>query len=566
MSIQLEAHLPKQLDAHMLAGTQAVLASVSGWWASKANQAGLHGRWADVTLALEAQPPAEIPNGSALRGINESTTPSELGQLYVGSLADEERSREGKHYTPSVLADRLWEMTRASLNLPRGRDRRLPGLIRDPACGAGALLLPPLREHLRAAFNDEPAITIRGLGALINGVDMDPWSAWLTNVVLGAEALRTLSRVPDSRRQRIPVMAEAGDGLAAGRELATATVMNPPYGRLRLTEDVRADFAHVLYGHANIYALFMASGADNTAQDGVLSCLVPTSFTAGRYFHKLRAHLAETMPVHSINFVDGRNGVFAGVLQETCLVTFRRKRAVRIKVTRSNGEIEQVADVPQPKGDRPWILPRESRDASIAAAAAKLPLTLETAGWHAATGPLVWNRRRDDLYSRSSSSRAVVVWAADIESGRIERASNRNSMRFLALTVKSDSHVMILNEPAVLVQRTTSPEQSRRLVAADLSQDTLDGLGGRVVIENHLNVLRPIVAKPLISRAALARLLQTRTVDRLMRCVSGSVAVSSYEVDSLPLPNAAILASWESLFGIDLEKAVAAVYYSGAKK
>lgn len=545
--------------------TQGILAAVSGWWTLKAHQVGLFGKWADVTQALMAQPPSPLTGFSKLEGIDESTTPDMIGIKYVSSLPHAERSKEGKHYTPTILTERLWEMTRAALGFTRGRDRRLTGLIRDPACGAGALLLPPLREHLRATANDDAAITIRGLATLIHGIDSDPWSVWLTNVVLGAEALHTLAQIPENRRRPIPVLAEVGDGLASGREKALATIMNPPYGRLRLAVDQRTDFAHVLYGHANIYGMFMASGADNTLPEGVLACLVPTSFTAGRYFHKLRGHLAKNMPMYAMNFVDGRNGVFAGVLQETCLVTFRRKTSRKVEVTRSNGHSEHVAQIPTPKGDGPWLLPREARDAATAAAAGRMPLSLERAGWHASTGPLVWNRRKNDLFARQGKNRIPVLWGADVDGGQVHRDPARDTMRFLALTAKSDQAVMVLQEAAILVQRTTAPEQNRRIVAADLSQETLEKFGGKVVIENHLNVLRATVAEPLISRATLARVLQTQTMDRLMRCISGSVAVSSYEIDTLPLPEASVLASWENLLGAELERAVAKAYTLGAQ-
>lgn len=565
MSVQaMELRQPP--SPSMLPRTQEILASVSLWWELKAKQAGLAGPWLDVTQALAAQPPEPLARMEPSFEINAGISPERLGELYVGSLDVSSRSKHGQHYTPSVLADRLWAMTREALEMTRGRDQMLPGLIRDPACGAGALLLPPLREHLRASAGVDPAMTVRALPSKICGVDQDPWSAWLTNVVLASETLRTLARVPESHRTPIPVLAEAGDGLAKGREKTLATIMNPPYGRLRLTEGVRADWAHVLYGHANIYGIFMASGAENIHDGGVLACLVPTSFTAGRYFHRLRGHLAEALPLYSINFVDGRQGVFAGVLQETCLVTFRRNGARKVKVTRSNETVQPVAEVPVPKGDGPWLLPRESTDAAVAAAAARMPLTLEAAGWHAATGPLVWNRRKPDLYSQSATNRATVLWAADIDGGHVHRDAARDSMRYLALTMKSDIDVMVLDEPAILVQRTTAPEQQRRLVAAELDPAALVRFGGRVVAENHLNVLRPTVPVPLISRATLARVLQTKTMDRLMRCISGSVAVSSYEIDSLPLPRADVLASWEGMSGPRLEQAVAVAYLPGEKR
>jgi adenine-specific DNA-methyltransferase len=43
----------------------------------------------------------------------------------------------------------------------------------------------------------------------------------------------------------------------------------------------------------------------------------------------------------------------------------------------------------------------------------------------------------------------------------------------------------------VLVQRTTAPEQVRRLVVGVLAAATITSWDGRVVVENHLNVLSP---------------------------------------------------------------------------
>lgn len=42
-----------------------------------------------------------------------------------------------------------------------------------------------------------------------------------------------------------------------------------------------------------------------------------------------------------------------------------------------------------------------------------------------------------------------------------------------------------------------------------------------------------------------------------MRCLSGSVAVSAYELESLPLPSAKVLRDWNTLTGTALEAAVA---------
>ena len=119
---------------------------------------------------------------------------------------------------------------------------------------------------------------------------------------------------------------------------------------------------------------------------------------------------------------------------------------------------------------------------------------------------------------------------------------------------------MTLEEPAVLVQRTTAPEQTRRLTSVYLTEDDLSDFGGSVVIENHVNVLRPTVEKPLLSMELLNRLLQTHALDAVARCISGSVALSAFELSALPFPDAETLSGWEDLDDHSLVTAVSHAY------
>lgn len=544
--------------------TLAILAAVPNWWYAKASEAGLDGVVLDVDAALCAEPPARIIGVRISEDVTAKTTPFDLGQLYVESLDPASRAKHGRHYTPEALAVQLWEMARASMGWT-AEPHPLTGLVRDPACGAGALLLPVLGEHLAASSDADPSMVLRHLPTLLEGVDQDPWAVYLSNVVLAALMLPTLARVPKARREPLPTLAVCGDGLAGDGIPAMTVVMNPPYGRLKLADDVRAQYADVLFGHANIYAMFMAASVRNLTEDGVLAALVPTSFTAGLYFHKLRAYLAENAPLRKISFVHDRASTFTGVLQETCLAVFTSGKHRKTEVYRSSGGVHPVARVPSPRTDRPWLLPRESRDSALAARATLLPHTLTSVGWQASTGPLVWNRRKKDIFSRPGKDRLRIVWAADIDGGKIRRDSGRDHLRYLHPTGDRDLGVISLGEAAVLVQRTTAPEQNRRLVAAELTESELSKWGGRVAVENHINVLRPNTLVPLIDRRTLAQVLATETFDRLLRCISGSVAVSAYELSSLPMPDADTIESWRGLTGKLLEEAVASAYNMGGK-
>lgn len=534
---------------------RSVLAGVPAWWEAAATAAGLDGPWLELATAIDGLAPA--PDSDAPTDLT-GLTGFDVGATYVGGLAAATRSRHGRHYTPAPLAERLWTMARTALG-QREPGLALPGLVRDPACGGGALLLPPLRQHIAALAQGDARVTLAGLPGFLEGVDADPSAVWMTNVVLAAELLPVVARVPRAKRRPLPQLARAGDGLAPGARPARAVLMNPPYGRVRLDDGERVRWGRYLYGHANLYGLFLAAGLESLDDEGALAALVPTSFLAGRYFAALRGELARQAPLSDLTFVEQRDGVFAGVLQETCLAVFRRRRARRTAIASANGRIVDVANVRSPRGHDPWVLPRRADDAHVAAAAATMPLTLASAGWKVSTGPLVWNRRREDLGPEETELSARVVWAADLDGGRLHQDPSRDALRWLALR-GSDAAVMLLDEPAVLVQRTTAPEQQRRVVGVELAAASLEAWGGAVVVENHVNVLRPATLAPMLSRETLTAVLATKTIDRLTRCISGSVAISAYELESLPLPDAQVLTTWEDLRGDALERAVAAAY------
>lgn len=534
-----------------------VLAAVAEWWEARAAEAGLAGRWLDVAHAVAAPMPAPLLSADATEGLV-GATPEALGGAYVAALSSATRARHGRHYTPPDLASHLWRMTREALRLPT-RATRLPGLVRDRASGAGALLLPAIREHVQASVRMDAQLTLAALPSLLEGTDADPSAVWLANVVLASEALPLLAAVPASRRRPFPRLVACEDGLVTGRRPARVEVQNPPYGRVRLDAEERERWRHVLFGHANLYGLFIGAALEDLDENGVLAALVPTSFTSGLYFSKLRETLSQQAPLRSTTFMTGRDGIFANVLQETCLTVFSRRRPRWTTIANVNAHVEPVARVRSPRGGGPWLLPRRPDDAPTAASAASLPMRLAGIGYRCSTGPLVWNRRQDDLSAKRQRNTAPVVWAADIDGGKLHRDKARDSHRYLRLR-ENDDRFLVQDQPAVLIQRTTAPEQPRRVVAADLSEADLQEWGGRIVVENHVNVLRSTVETPVLKRSTLVAVLSTVTLDRVVRSLSGSVALSAYEIESIPFPKPEILASWDDLSGEALRCAVSFAY------
>ncbi|WP_198045581.1 Eco57I restriction-modification methylase domain-containing protein [Kitasatospora mediocidica] len=554
----MEANGTKDLSPKAL----AVLATVPEWWARRASAVRLR---AASALRLDEAVAQSGFDQSLLIGIAPredlvDASPEALANAYVTALDSSVRTADGRHYTPPALATALYDQAVTTLG------ETPAGLVWDPASGAGMLLLPALRGWLTAQADRSPAEVLREVTSAIGGRDLDAAAVWLGNAILAAELLPTWAQITAARRSILPALIGVGDGLTPPPRPVQVCILNPPYGRVRLTDEDRKRWSHVLYGHANRYGLFMAAAAECLAPGGVMSALVPAGWLGGSYFQRLRAYLSTTAPLTHLTYVTDRTGVFStGVLQETVLATFQHnsvKNEATCERLTVNGSItrESVGKGRLPdQGDGPWLLPRDPKDHSLIKAAQTMSHRLADYHWTVSTGPLVWNRHKDQLSSKPKATSIKIVWAGDLDGGELHQDPNRDDLRYVALRPK-DEAVLVLDRPAVLVQRTTAPEQPRRLLAAALDQEALGRWGGRVVVENHVNVLTASQDDSPLTPALLTALLDSEAVDRLYRCLTGSVAVSAYELSALPLPSTAVLQEWSALSPEDLQAAIEGVY------
>jgi adenine-specific DNA-methyltransferase len=307
---------------------------------------------------------------------------------------------------------------------------------------------------------------------------------------------------------------------------------------------MRARYSRSLYGHANLYGVFtdLAIRFAKTG-GGVIAYVTPTSFLAGEYFKSLRALLTKSARPVNIDFVSVRKGVFDDALQETMLATYRKTgvylNSPTVQFIAPTDEddltIEKGGSFDLPSGGGPWLVPRNLEQARLIEKLRAMPDRLKDYGYEVSTGPLVWNRHKDQLASKLGKATFPLIWAESITSdGRFQfRADKRNHSPYFKTREGDDW--LVTRKPCVLLQRTTAKEQSRRLIAAELPEHLIKKHGA-VVVENHLNMIRPINGAPALPAAALAALLNSTVVDRAFRCISGSVAVSAYELENLPLP------------------------------
>lgn len=483
--------------------------------------------------------------GNAAAALDSPSASYLIGRNYTAMLPDDVRSRLGVYYTPPLLAARLID---AATNA--GVDWRRATII-DPACGGGAFLAPVAARIAVAMRRDDARSILQSIAARLRGYEIDRFAAWMSQVFVEV-ALMPLCRTAG---MRMPTIVETRDSLicAEPSDRFDVVIGNPPFGRVTLPPDVRVHYRRSLYGHANLYGLFTDLALRLARPGGVVAYVTPTSFLAGEYFKRLRALLGREAPPVNIDFVAARKGVFDDVLQETALTVYRRDPGPRNATVHLLDCREGLVDVRSAgritlpiEPERPWIIPRIPAQTSLVRQLTRLTHHLADYGYAVSTGPLVWNRHKPQLSDRPLDGALPLIWAECVmPAGKFSfKADKRNHAPYFK--PQAGDEWLLTRRPCVLLQRTTAKEQERRLIAAELPASFIRKHGA-VVIENHLNMIRPLNGAPAVPAGVLAAFLNTRAVDQAFRCVNGSVAVSAFELESLPLPAPASLDEFTNL-------------------
>lgn len=495
-----------------------------------------------------------------------------LASTYAILVGDRIRVQRSLYFTPPRLADRVIDKLvdqGASLTAQHWH---------DPACG-GAAFLVPIAQRMAAALartGMSPALQLEHIDRHLSGNDLDPVLLEISRQFLRMALSDQLAVAGRDLSLRL----FEGDGLTSTTiEALKPDVLacNPPYRKLKATEVQRYRRVHgdVVEGQPNIYGLFINRTLQVVRRGGLVGLLTPTSFLSGQSFSKLRTKLLTHADTLHVDMLSDRNAMFIDVEQETAITILRSRAASKVvdsktgvSVLKADGRFEDVGKFLLPNSGRPWPIPRAASDASLLQSAESAGFTLSDYGYVARVGHLVAYRDVRPRFAHLPDVRpgrlvVPLVWATDITpDGRFEHGREcrfSRNRRFVQIGSLADRGV--ISKPAVLLQRLTSSDQKRRLVAAPVSAAWVVRFGG-YVCENHVIVLEPS-SEAALPPEELAAILNTQPVDRVFRAISGASNVAVSELDELLLPDPARLTELRS-HGACVDDVVRAAYFSAS--
>lgn len=429
----------------------------------------------------------------------------------------------------------------------------------DPACG-GAAFLAPIALRMRTALVQRgftaPKV-LKHIEKHLYGCDLDKTLCKLSRhflcMALHAE-IRKTGYVPAFNVRA----ANSLTTLATYLGTVDVVVCNPPYRKMTTEElePLRATYADVIEAQPNLYCLFIALCVRLLRIGGRAALVTPTSFLSGQYFGRLRKFLIRNTDVEHIGMVSDRQGVFIDVEQETALTVLQRRAEEDRKQVRANvsvvsgdGQYTSVGECTLPNAGAVWPIPRSVEDDALLKTASLSRFRLSDYGYRVRIGAYVWNRDKRPKFDSLRDARRVkahtampLMWSRDIVSDGIVRLEDTSAYdgehRFVDLGDKE--HTSVVRSPCVVMQRVTSNDQPRRLVAAAVSPGVFDTYGG-FIGENHVVIIEAVSDKPELPPTRLAKLLSAHAVDRYFRCISGATNVSAFELNQLALPDPRVL-------------------------
>ncbi|MGU3434342.1 Eco57I restriction-modification methylase domain-containing protein [Actinomycetes bacterium M1A6_2h] len=436
----------------------------------------------------------------------------------ISTLADideTQQSSRGQYFTPAAAARLIAQLPR----LPRGNSMR----VLDPGAGSGILTAalaqrvhaerPDMRLHVVAVENDEalhPALT------------------------------ETLSEVAETTGASFEIVND--DFLVwslTEPESFDLVIQNPPYAKLRSGSPEQTRLRRAGVTVPNIYAAFMALGAELLKPGGQQVAITPRSWMNGTYYATFRRHYVEAMGIDAIHTFESRSTIFrdTGVLQESVIVSATAgEHPSHVKIYTSHGHQDeatvrtaQYEEIVTPDFIH---IPASDEDAqAVAWMTRHATMTLAELGLTVSTGRVVDFRARELLHTTPMPGCVPMVSAPHVRGGSCTHPAGSKKPEWFHADPITSAKLLVPAGTYVLIKRFSSKEERRRVVASVWSSET------PAAFDNKLNFIHTAgQGIDNVLARGLERFLNSTQLDRYFRVFSGHTQVNATDLRQMRFP------------------------------
>lgn len=486
----------------------------------------------------------------------------EVPQLAIIDAADKLLTQTaprfiGEFYTPLNLVEHLIDISRFNpAALLAGAK------VVDPACGGGMVLVSVVHAVIQYV-KEHPILHATALNAISNniyGYDIQPFAVTLARTML-LSLIWPFIQEEDQHVSRLHVLenVQLKDPLAAHAEFWIEprfdfVIGNPPFMSVKKSSiDFIDAYDEVLYGHPNLYVLFLWWSVKVTKAKGIVSLLLPQSLFTGNYYKLLRTKLKGTTCILSLTRMIDRKGVVGAADQQMMAVALVRlstqqeptNQTVTLKVARNGTDIRDTeaiivnhAQVVQNVNSSTiWIVSDNIIDYEVEES---LQTTSNYLGsydhlFSFGNGGYVWNQNKELLRKKPEADTIPLVSAASISLFQFQfpyRGTHATRKRPYSKT-STKLAAIERDAPALLIQRTTPRKVGRRLVCSLPGSDFYEKYP-KYFLENHVNFVNS-TSNTLSLLYGLLGWLNSDLINFVFQLRNGNTQVSLYELQLLPL-------------------------------
>lgn len=462
----------------------------------------------------------------------------------------------GEFYTPMSIVRHLVEVAEFHpKDLFEGKK------LVDPACGGGIILSSIAQQSLKyAQENNIPSnVTIDLLSRNIFGFDIQPFAVTLTRtqlILVGSSTLdiQTENRPLFTNIMLIDPLRDWIDCWEDKDQKFQFIIGNPPYMSVKKSNiEYIQSYKEILYGHPNLYQLFLWWAVKSSAQNGVISFLIPQSILVGNFFQNLRRALHEKTHLLSVTRMIDRKGIVGEADHQMMVLCLRvepdptLKQLVDIRVTRNGRSFSEVDlyQVKQPRVVRKisdstviWIVSNNVLDYTITERVeARCKTIAEIAEISIGNGGYVWNEHKELLHSKMEPSDLPLISSASVIPFGLEFPySGSHPSRNRQYTATNHDVVEKIHKgTAILLQRITPRKVGRRLVAGHTPDQFLQK-HPQYFLENHVNYVKCFPG-PVIDLYGILGWLNSDILNFIFQLRNGTSHISIFELSLLPIPS-----------------------------